>query len=293
MMREKKKPPPIFMGRIHGGMNSHGPIPWHVGIGYGSGKHFKYHCGGVIVDELTILSAANCWKPNIKDTLYVLAGKFLVDDPHAHFKVKEAILYENRTYASKSYKHDIVIFKLQEPLKFRKHLRKVCLPDKDFDFSKVKKCWISGWGKMKLGQGYENGLKPSDTSPKILQWTSIPLLNNSYCQMRHTETSMMHPIQITDHHLCAGYTSHKLNPDTCAGDDGGPLICSETNSPDNVVLVGIISEYKTCGRYLPGLYTNVVPYLDWIHKNLVSFILTKTRKSFKRFGKNLLPFSIL
>ena len=67
---------------------------------------------------------------------------------------------------------------LQEPLKFRKHLRKVCLPDKDFDFSKVKKCWISGWGKMKLGQGYENGLKPSDTSPKIVIFSNVVISRN-------------------------------------------------------------------------------------------------------------------
>ena len=271
-MRYKVIPKPISpMARIHDGTNSFGSIPWHVGIGYGSGKHFKYHCGGVIIDELTILSAASCWKPHIKDDLYVLAGKFLVDDLHAHFKVKEAIMYKNRTYTSNSYKHDIVIFKLQKPLKFSKRLKKVCLPDKDFDFSKVKDCWISGWGKMDLKK--DDGF----LSPKILQWTSIPLLNNSYCQMRHTETSMFNPIQITDHHLCAGFTSQYRiemdekdgwNPDTCTGDEGGPLICSETNSPDNVVLVGIISEYKTCGRYLPGLYTNVVSYLDWIHNNL-------------------------
>ena len=58
-----------------------------------------------------------------------------------------------------------------------------------------------------------------------------------------------------------------MNQDFCKGDQGGPLVCA-IGSPRNVVLVGIITEFVNCGKYLPGLYTNIVPYLSWITKEM-------------------------
>lgn len=65
--------------------------------------------------------------------------------------------------------------------------------------------------------------------------------------------------------LCAGWRSGKS--DTCAGDSGGGLMCTQKRTTDGVVyeVQGITSFGKGCGgRNKYGIYTLVYNYLDWI-----------------------------
>lgn len=50
------------------------------------------------------------------------------------------------------------------------------------------------------------------------------------------------------------------------GDSGGPLVCVQDN---RMTLVGIISWGIGCGQKdVPGIYTKVINYLDWIQNNM-------------------------
>lgn len=50
------------------------------------------------------------------------------------------------------------------------------------------------------------------------------------------------------------------------GDSGGPLVCMKDN---HMTLVGIISWGLGCGQKdIPGVYTKVTNYLDWIQDNM-------------------------
>lgn len=51
--------------------------------------------------------------------------------------------------------------------------------------------------------------------------------------------------------------------DTCQGDSGGPLQTIETFS-DPAKVVGVVSFGVRCGGDLPGIYTRVAHYIDWI-----------------------------
>lgn len=51
--------------------------------------------------------------------------------------------------------------------------------------------------------------------------------------------------------------------DSCAGDSGGPLQFFPENEPLASV-IGIVSYGISCGSELPGLYTRVAKYVDWI-----------------------------
>ena len=59
--------------RIVGGKNAPSPIPWQVSIGNADSGHW---CGGTILDEETILSAAHCFTVSQTDWKgwYVMAG---------------------------------------------------------------------------------------------------------------------------------------------------------------------------------------------------------------------------
>lgn len=48
--------------------------------------------------------------------------------------------------------------------------------------------------------------------------------------------------------------------DACQGDSGGPFVI-------NGELVGIISFGRDCGENIPGVYTRVPSFIDWINEN--------------------------
>ena len=59
--------------------------------------------------------------------------------------------------------------------------------------------------------------------------------------------------------------------DSCSGDSGGPLFSRARSGKksDPLFLTGVVS-YGTnlCGVGVPGVYTNVTHYIDWIRSEL-------------------------
>ena len=56
--------------------------------------------------------------------------------------------------------------------------------------------------------------------------------------------------------------------DSCGGDSGGPLVYRAI-ADDPYYQVGIVSYgTKICGQGIPGVYTRVTSFLDWIQSKL-------------------------
>ena len=57
-----------------------------------------------------------------------------------------------------------------------------------------------------------------------------------------------------------------IQADQCSGDIGGPLVVQvEGNCPSAHAQIGVVSKGQKCGdKRLPGIYTRVSNYLDWI-----------------------------
>lgn len=58
--------------------------------------------------------------------------------------------------------------------------------------------------------------------------------------------------------------------DSCDGDSGGPfMIEKEYNDISSYIQYGIESRGpKQCGSGVPGVYTNVMEYMEWILNNV-------------------------
>ena len=127
-----------FNLRIVGGLEAKSPIPWQVLVG---------GCGGTILDEYTILSAAHC-KLNSKYS--ILAGAFSLQSgfpagPQTQLiRVKEVILHHNYNKTTNDF--DYSILKLREPLTFNSNVKPACLP-KSSNFNVGHSALASGWGK--------------------------------------------------------------------------------------------------------------------------------------------------
>jgi len=55
--------------------------------------------------------------------------------------------------------------------------------------------------------------------------------------------------------------------DSCNGDSGGPLVALNA-STKKMTFAGIVSfGTSKCGSSIPGVYTNVFKYMDWIRQH--------------------------
>ncbi|XP_035233263.1 transmembrane protease serine 9-like, partial [Stegodyphus dumicola] len=97
-----------------------------------------------------------------------------------------------------------------------------------------------------------SGSGSGDIYSKELLEVEVPVVTNAYCVEAYGGL-------ILDTNICAG---GEKNKDACSGDSGGPLI---VKSDGKWFSVGVVSWGRTCGGLdLPGVYTRVSQYLDWI-----------------------------
>ena len=134
----------ITRNRIVGGDEALSPIPWQVHIHISNG----FTCGGTILDEETILSAAHCFHPlrSINNNDYIEAGIRLESSSSGQrVLVQEIINHPN--YNSRTHDNDIAILKLKTHLTFNENVQPACLPKPSFAPEETgEQSVLSGWG---------------------------------------------------------------------------------------------------------------------------------------------------
>lgn len=89
-------------------------------------------------------------------------------------------------------------------------------------------------------------------------------VDNDECAPFYTGFAKL-PTGIDKNMVCVIDVNKDRGSDACQGDSGGPLIL-ESNYHYSVI--GVTSFGQACGSYVPGIYTAVYPYLDWIEEQV-------------------------
>ncbi|KFO73925.1 Coagulation factor X, partial [Cuculus canorus] len=208
-------------------------------------EYHDWFCGGTILNEYFILSAAHCID-QYKD-LRVIVGmvdKRKEEPSRAIHRVEKIIAharYDNRTYDS-----DIALLKLEEPITFSEDVIPACLPEEDFaNYVLMNQTFgiVSGFGRaFEYAQQVQR--------MKVLQ---VPYVDRNTC--KH---ALYGPV--TRNMFCAGYG--KDGKDACQGDGGGPHV---TEYNGTYFVTGIISWGEGCGRQGKyGVYTKLSKFLPWV-----------------------------
>lgn len=235
------------------------------------GRNTEKFCGGALVDEMTVVTAAHCldkledveidiWlglrDRKIDEFSYVQKFTATADEEH--------IIYHNSfNDLNKEYYYDgdIGVIKLDRPANLSKYVHPICLPttrqDKQLPYSEEnRKAIVTGWGKTEH-QNFTD----------ILHKVRVGIQNHDTCKERYTATFTSKSLGISDNMLCAGF-DNKIN-DACKGDSGGPLVIRNENT-NKWYLSGIVSygderHSTSCGKpKIYGAYTDVGKYTDWI-----------------------------
>ncbi|XP_069507947.1 serine protease 27-like [Ambystoma mexicanum] len=245
---------PSVSDRIVNGQDAvEGAWPWQVSLQVDN----KHICGGSVITENWIVSAAHCYYGlNISQSRYTACvGEYQLTygNPNAVCSTIQTLIL-HPSYTATGDPGDIMLMELSTPLNFTNYIMPICLPSPFVQVPSGTQCWTSGWGHI------NSSVPLSD--PKTLQQVMVPIIDRSTCDaMYHIGSTVPASTQIIlSDMICAGYQAG--GKDSCQGDSGGPLVCK---AGDSWFLAGVVSWGDGCAQaYRPGVYTLVTAYNSWI-----------------------------
>ena len=267
----------VATGRIVGGKRADGDLYPYAMVLFDSEGPF---CTGVVIDPSFALTAAHC----IDDTtvgVKIGVENWMLDDisgrKYTTRRIKKQFYHPDydKMYSGE-WKNlqpigDIGIVQFDRPLSdFTPP--KIASSDKNIP----KKLRVIGYGKT---DEYDFDMS------KVLREVDVELTSRKACEKAlNKEIKGLYgggtKYKITDSVICAGSPKGKKGQDACQGDSGGPLF-SKGKSPKDDVVYGITSFGEGCARQgVPGGYTNIAKYYDWIQK-IISSEKTKEKSATK------------
>ncbi|XP_059922279.1 granzyme B-like [Gadus macrocephalus] len=224
-------------------------LPYMASVQH-NGKHI---CGGFLIEENIVLTAAHCDKKEltvvlgtndlrlrkVKKTMRYNVEKCKHADFDKSSLANDIMTLTVRTYFSYFNPTFYVCYFLSRPSK----MKPIKLPKNNMKIKNNTPCLVAGWGSIKTGGPTVDKLREVD----------VATIDQRTCQKAWGRERL--PAKT----ICAG--GYKTDKGFCQGDSGGPLVCSK-------MAVGIVSFYYngTCDLPdLPNVYTEIKQFLPWIN----------------------------
>ncbi|XP_020809040.1 chymotrypsin-2 [Drosophila serrata] len=213
-------------------------------------------CGGAILNEFFILTAAHCLQEPKAKLSKVLVQVGSLDPPgdEKAITVKASNTRVHENFNRQTVENDLGLIKLPRMLKFNRFRQPVKLPKNSMRKYTGRPAVVTGWGVT-------NTLGPS----RFLQYLNVTIISNKECQRQWTKglNGTGKRKDIYSSYVCI---DSKVGL-PCQGDSGGPLVLADGSR----TLVGVISHGYDMGCMIkvPDVSTRVSHFLKWIEVNML------------------------
>jgi len=209
-------------------------------------------CGGSLIHEDIVLSAAHCQEERDND---VYVGAFETQEITGWTEKRR--IETNRVhpnYVRRKAKFDFMLLKLNSP----STLSTIELNSDPDQPSEGELLTAMGHGQTEM----------APFSKKLLKVT-VPRVSDKDCEESYPRGSLLKREFSSESMMCAGFLLSGVN-DTCQGDSGGPLVEKRRdNKSEHTIQVGITSWGNGCGLPgSPGVYAKVSSAKDWIDEQI-------------------------
>nr|XP_016938229.2 serine protease grass [Drosophila suzukii] len=254
--------------KVSGGKTAKpGDFPWVALLKYKINGDRPFLCGGSLISERHILTAAHCIisQPELiavrlgehdldteEDCHYLGGINRVCLPPYEEYGIEKIHVHPNYVHGQIS--NDVAIIKLDRVVKAKSHIKPVCLPidQRSQELAYDQSFFIAGWG----------GTEKGSVSSK-LQQALVTRKNLDECRQYYNKG------EVNDNHICATGSGIKH---TCQGDSGGPVFFQHRfKNTYRVVQYAVVSfGGRRCGlnQNQPGIFASVIDMLPWITQNL-------------------------
>ncbi|XP_077494510.1 ovochymase-2-like [Amblyomma americanum] len=238
--------------RIIGGAKiSRCVVPWIVRLEVKLSQQNGMRCGGTIITDRVILTAAHC----IRNKNYSTRAIHIYIDPTektAGLRRQAQQVVVHPDYNDQIYANDIALIKVNKKIEFQEWIMPACLPDSK-DMSVTVEYITAGWGLT----------SEHAKLPKALRAVRLTRMPDGECEKILKQSAQQAIDSAT--FLCTYHADRGF----CAGDSGGPLVGFRSDL--RWELVGIVSFNFGCEHaWGPSVFTRVSYFMPWIKRQLMS-----------------------
>ena len=197
--------------------------PWQIFVEWPT-KYSNPHCGGSVISQQHVLTAAHC-VPGWKKRKQVLLYDFIMEHPwymrvslgDHNWKDKKFKFVTLSNIVVHPEEWDVAIFTLSKKINFSNKISPICLPAMDDDHA-GRLAIITGWGFTK--DNFIPNVHPQPPQPPELHVANVTIMSDGECaeQLRQLED------YLRSQEMCSIEFGS-----TCNGDSGGPMFLEEFN----------------------------------------------------------------